>query len=254
MKVKKSTFFCFIVLISLFGLNLSAQETDSSRFQAKIDEPFELDKPEKIRPVIEHDLRIGIDVHNYILGAITPIRTGLDLLVEYNITSNIFVVVEGGYNYFKRENVRITYISKGNYIRTGIDYNLRKATAANDRDMYFIGFRYGFSNFNQEVPEYVLVNGYWGNSTGSMSAEDGYAHWAEVLTGFKVEVIKNWYLGMSVRLKFFLKRSKNAIEPVQYVPGYARNYNSGVMDFNYSISYNIPLNYKKKKIAVYDKK
>lgn len=253
MKVRKSTFFWSIVLISLFGLNLSAQEADSSRFQAAVDRPLELDEPEKVRPKIDHDLRIGIDIHNYILGAISPYRTGLDLSLEYNVTPKLFVLIEGGYNYYKRENIRVTYISKGNYIRAGVDYNLRESTAANDRDYYYIGFRYGFSMFNQEVPEYLLVNEYWGNSTNSMAAEDGHAHWAELITGFKVEVLKNWYLGMSARLKFFLERSKTGIEPVQFVPGYARSYNSAVMDFNYTISYNIPLNYKKKKMAVYEK-
>jgi len=79
------------------------------------------------------------------------------------------------------------------------------------------------------------------------------AHWAEFVTGFKVEVIKNWYLGMGVRTKFFIYRNKNLIEPVQFVPGYGRNYSSTVIGFNYTVYYTIPLNYKKKKIAVYEK-
>ena len=255
MKIRIPIFIFSIALISLVGLNVSAQEADSSRYQDAVDKPFELEEaPKKVRPFIEHDLRIGIDVHNYVLAAIAPYRSGIDLVAEYKATQNIYAVIEGGYNYFKKENIRVTYISKGNYIRLGVDYNLRKSEEPNDRDIYYIGFRYGYSMFSQEVPQYILLNEYWGDSYSSMAPEDGFAHWAELLTGFKVEVVKNWYLGMGLRLKFFIHRSKTGIEPVQYVPGYSQNYNSAVMDFNYTIAYNIPLNYKKKKIAVYHEK
>jgi len=254
MKVKALIFFCFTALISLFGPKVSAQVVDSSRYQKSVDKPMEIVVAEKKNVFVEHDLRIGIDMHNYILGIMTPYRTGIDLNLEYNLTHDLSVLVEGGYNYFERENVRVSYISKGSYIRAGVDYNLREDMGANDRDFYYIGARYGFSLFEQEVPEYVLVNGFWGHSIGHMSNEEAYAHWFEMVSGFKVEIIKNWYLGMNLRLKFFIHRSKGGIEPVQYVPGYSQNYNSAVLDFNYTISYNIPLNYKKKKIAVYDDK
>ena len=252
MKVKTQIFLCFTALISLFGLRLSAQEVDSSRFQHSVEKAIIQEEPVKEKVFVEHNLRIGIDVHNYILGVISPYRTGVDLNFEYNLTHDLSVLIEGGYNYFEKENTRVKYISKGNYFRTGIDYNLREGIGSNDRDYYYIGARYGFSMFSQQVPYYVLANGFWGNTTGEMSEEDAFAHWAEIVTGFKVEVIRNWYLGMNLRLKFFLYRYKGAIEPVQYVPGYSQNYNSAVLDFNYTISYNIPLNYKKKKIAVYD--
>jgi len=253
MKVKRLIYYCFFVLISLYGLGTSAQEIDSSRFQSAAERPFLPKKVKKVRPHIDHDLRVGVDIHNLILGFISPYRTGLDLSLEYNVKPDISIVLEGGYNFYKKDNKRITYLSQGNYMRLGLDYNLRKSSGKNDHDMYYIGFRYGFSLFEQEVPEYLLLNGYWGNSTEYMASEAGYAHWVEFLTGFKVEILKNWFLGMGIRFKTFIKRSKTGIEPVQFVPGYARNYNSGVMDFNYTIYYNIPLNYKKKKMAVYER-
>jgi len=255
MKIRKSIFLCFTALISLFSLNVNAQEADSSRFQAAVSRPLEFDESEEVSHIaVNHDLRLGIDIHNYILGAISPYRTGLDLNIEYNLSKDLFVIIEGGYNYFRKENIRINYVSEGKYIRLGVDYNLREPKEANDKDIYYIGARLAYSQFTQEVPKYLLVNGYWGNSTAFLAKEDAFAYWAELLTGFKVEVLKNWYLGMGLRLKFLLHRSKGAIEPVQFIPGYSQNYNSAVMDFNYTISYNIPLNYKKKKIAVYEEK
>lgn len=253
MKVKRLIYFCYIVLFSSLGINLHAQEADTLRFQAKPNQELEEEEEKEPKKKIDHDLRVGFDIHNYFLGAIVPSRKGFDLNVEYNLNPKYSVLLEGGYNYFERDNDKLIYTSKGNYIRAGIDYNLRSGEAVNDRDNFYIGIRYGFSLFTQEVPEYFLNNDYYGNRMLSLAPVDGYAHWAEFLTGFKVEVIKNWYLGMNLRFKTFIHRSKKGIEPVQFVPGYSQNYNSLVVDFNYTISYNIPLNYKKLKRAVYEK-
>ncbi|OYT16520.1 MAG: hypothetical protein B7C24_07380 [Bacteroidetes bacterium 4572_77] len=226
----------------------------SSRYKVAIDEPMDnKHKEKKAKVFMPHDLRIGVDLSTLILGAITPVRAGLDLSLEYNLKPQLFLMLEGGYNNFKRENDRISYISQGQYVRLGLDYNIRKSTEINDRDIYYLGFRYGFSLFKQEVPKYLLLNGFWGNGYSDMAVQENYAHWVELITGFKVEVIKNWYLGMGLRAKFFLSRNKNAIEPVQFVPGYGKNYSQAIINFNYTVYYNIPLNYKKKKIAVYEK-
>lgn len=254
MKAKQLIFTClWMLLISLLADTTFAQEVDSSRLKVAEDIPYEVRKQQKPKLFFNRDLKIGIDISTLISGAISPVRRGLDLSIEYTLKPKIFLVLEGGYNYFEKENKRIQYISQGNYVRVGADFNMRNPLEINDRDIYYIGFRYGYSRFEQEVPWFTLLNGYWGNSISSFESEKGSAHWLEIITGFKVEVLKNWYLGMGLRLKFFVARSKTNIEPVQYVPGYAKNYNSGVLDFNYTIYYNIPLNYKKTKRAVYER-
>lgn len=253
MKMKRLILRCFWILVSLIASQVWAQEADSSRFKVADDGPFEIKEEKKEKEFFRHDLRVGIDLSTLISGALVPIRRGVDLSVEYNIKPKIFLMLEGGYNYYEKETLRIKYNAQGSYIRLGFDYNLRNPISENDRDIFYMGFRYGYSRFTQEVPMYLLVNGYWGNSISSFGPEVGYAHWWEFVTGFKVEVLKNWYLGMGMRLKSFISRSKTNIEPVQFVPGYAKSYNSGVMNFSYTISYNIPLNYKKTKQAVYEK-
>ncbi len=243
-----------LIWSSLFATLGFAQVNDTSRMKPAVKEtvvPVDKSSPEKEK--INHDLRIGVDISTLISGAITPIRRGIDLSIEYNLTPDLYVIMEGGYNYYKKENIRVEYISDGNYIRAGVDYNVRNAVEVNDHDIFYIGARLGYSKFTQQVPFYLTVNDYWGNTTSSIQAVDNYAVWGELLAGFKVEVIKNWFLGMGLRLKMFLDRDKTSIEPVQFVPGYARNYNTSVADFNYTLYYNIPLNYKKKKLLVYEK-
>lgn len=254
MKAKPLIYLWLWMLTSLIAGQTFAQGIDSSRIKVAEDIPFEKErKTPKPKMFFNRDLRIGVDISTLISGAISPVRTGIDLSLEYTIKPKIFLILEGGYNYFEKKNDRIQYISKGNYLRVGADFNMRNPVDENDRDIFYLGFRYGYSRFEQEAPWFLLLNGYWANTYSSFEPEKGYAHWLEFITGYKVEVLKNWYLGMGLRLKFFLARSKTNIEPVQYVPGYAKNYNSGVLDFNYTISYNIPLNYEKKKLAVYER-
>jgi len=242
------------MLTSVFTHQLLAQSNDANRMKPVANETAVKEtKIKSQKKHIDRDLRIGVDISTLILGAITPIRRGLDLSFEYTITPKIFLMLEGGYQYYEKENIRVRYISEGNYLRVGADYNLRKPVEQNDHDIYYIGGRIGYSSFQQEVPYYLLVNGFWGNTESSLARVKNYAYWLEFVTGFKVEILKNWFLGMGLRLKMFVNRDKNSIEPVQFVPGYARNYNSIVADFNYTIYYNIPLNYKKKKQLVYDK-
>lgn len=251
--MKRLMYICLWMLSSLSTIHVYSQEAEQGRVKpSKVDatEFVETEKPEK--EFVNRDLRIGIDISTIISGAITPIRRGIDLSLEYTLTPNIFLMLEGGNQYYEKENARVHYISKGNYIRLGIDYNLRKPVEKNDHDIYYIGGRLAYSKFEQEIPFYLLTNGYWGNTTSSIRPYNGYAYWFEFVTGFKVEVLKNWYLGMGARLKFFISRSKTKIEPVGFVPGYARNYNTSVFDFNYTIYYNIPLNYKKTKQAVHE--
>ncbi len=251
--MKQLTFLFLLIWSSTGGFLLFAQSVDTGRIKPAIDKPVLKEKKVKKEKVfVEHDLRFGIDISTLIIGAVTPVRTGIDLSAEYKLTPRWFVVAEGGYQSYEKNNDKISYLSKGKYFRVGGDYSLRFAEEKNDRDIYYLGFRYGFAQFNQEIPYYFLYNSFWGNSEGSMASEKGQAHWIEVVTGFKVEVLKNFYLGMNIRLKSFIHRTKTNIEPVQFVPGYARNYNSGVFNFNYTISYNIPMNYRKQKIAVYE--
>lgn len=254
MKVKRLIYLWLLILISFSTNHLLAQSNDTSRMKPAVNETaLKKSQHDKEKEQIDHNIRLGIDISTLISGAITPVRKGLDLSIEYNLSPKLYVLLEGGYQYYEKENIRIKYISSGNYLRVGVDYNLRAPVEKNDHDIYYIGGRIGYSDFQQEVPYYLLVNGFWGNSESSLPSVGNYAYWAEFVTGFKVEVLKNWFLGMGLRLKMFLHRDKNSIEPVQFVPGYARNYNSSVADFNYTIYYNIPLNYKKKKQLVYDK-
>lgn len=254
MKVKQSICLWLLILINIQISHLSAQSNDTTRMKPVVNETAVHENHIKAeKKHINRDLRIGLDISTLISGAITPIRRGLDLSLEYNFTPKLYLMLEGGYQYYEKENIRIKYISEGNYLRVGVDYNVRKPVEQNDHDIYYIGGRIGYASFQQEVPYYLLVNGFWGNSESSLSRVRNYAYWLEFVTGFKVEILKNWFLGMGLRLKMFVDRDKNSIEPVQFVPGYARNYNSSVADFNYTIYYNIPLNYKKRKQLVYDK-
>lgn len=201
---------------------------------------------------IDRDIRIGVDISTMVLGILTPKRMGLDLSAETQISQSIYAIAEGGYQSYEKSNTYLQYKAQGSYYRLGIDWNMRKPKTQNDEDILYLGARYAFSPFTQEIPTYIISDGDWGNSQGHIAAEQATAHWVEAIIGFKVEVLKNLFLGMGARFKVLLHSTAKDIAPVVYVPGYARNYNTLVFNFNYNIYYNIPWHYKKHKIAVYE--
>lgn len=245
-----------IFILCLVGINnpiyLSAQsQNTTNRYKAK---NTNTTKVRTLKPTkyIKRDIRIGCDISPLILGFISPKRYGIDLSIETNLSQRLYGIVEGGFQHYSRQNTHIEYKAKGGYYRIGVDWNMRKSQGINDADILYLGARYAYSPFEQETPFYSITDSEWGNLIGSLPPEKAYAHWIEAIVGFKVEVLKNIFLGLGARLKVLLYSQTGDINPAAYIPGYARNYNTMVFNINYSLYYNIAWNYKKQKIAVYE--
>jgi hypothetical protein len=72
------------------------------------------------------------------------------------------------------------------------------------------------------------------------------AQWLEVVVGMKAEVLKNIYVGFSVRMNKILTNSKPENFDNLYIPGFNRTYNGDFgVGFNYTVSYFLPI-YKTK--------
>jgi hypothetical protein len=72
------------------------------------------------------------------------------------------------------------------------------------------------------------------------------AQWLEVVVGIKAEVLKNIYVGFSVRMNRMISNKKPDNFDNLYIPGFNRTYNGDFgVGFNYTVSYFLPL-YKTK--------
>lgn len=130
-----------------------------------------------------------------------------------------------------------SYFNSGNYWRTGIDVNF--LTKDPERNMFFIGFRYGRSSFSENL----TINSYdpvWGHFTRSYEQDNVNARWLELTSGIRVKIWKALWLGYTARFKFGLK-TKGESEMVPHdVPGYGRTDRFSYWGFNYQLLVRIP--------------
>ncbi|MBN1649853.1 MAG: hypothetical protein JW857_00915 [Bacteroidales bacterium] len=244
-------FFWFISLLLLIPFQGIAQEhtQDSLLYlrSRKSNAPIATVVSKKQKTFFERDLKIGWDVSNILLGALSPKRSGLDFSIDMTLKENLYGIIELGNNNYEGYSDIMTYLSKGNYFKLGLDFDMRKNKADKSRDIFYLGLRYAFASFQQEMQNYSLSASYWPPITDQNAVFHNQAHWVEAITGFKVEVFKNMYLGLGLRFKLrLLQTGDKILNPAPFIPGFGKTTGALVVGFNYNLYYNLPLNYKKK--------
>ncbi|HEX6227139.1 MAG TPA: DUF6048 family protein [Chryseolinea sp.] len=131
------------------------------------------------------------------------------------------------------------YSNDGTYWRVGIDVNFLLKDP--DRNMFFLGARYGRSNFSQDLTVYAH-NQFTDTFELLTYADKGVnAHWYELTGGLRVKIWKMIWMGYTARFKFGLKyEDTEKIIPAE-VPGYGQNYKDSYWGFNYQIFVRIPV-------------
>ncbi|MBN2236640.1 MAG: hypothetical protein JW729_03720 [Bacteroidales bacterium] len=249
MSLQLKIFNWFFSILILFATQVSAQESqDSTKVASKLEQTTV--KAKKIKPVkvfYERDLKIGWDLSNLLIGSLSPGRTGLDFSIDYSVKDKTYAILEFGNNTYNSSSDLLSYQSNGNYFKLGVDFDMRKKDKAFSRDLFVLGIRYGFSSFNQQLDNYVISSSFWPTLTVENTNYKDQAHWIETVAGFKVEIIKNIFLGAGLRFKAMLfQTGDKVIKPAPFVPGYGKTGGTIVVGFNYNIYYNFPLNYSKK--------
>lgn len=241
-------FFSFLLLISI---SVSAQQvnigSEEDRLK-KTEGPIEKVKVKEPKIFFERDLKIGWDLSNLLASAVSSnIISGIDFSIDYTLKKDFFATLEVGKNSYAESSDVMDYFSEGSYFRLGFDSDRRKNKKDMSRDMFFLGARYAFANFTQRIEKYQIISNYWPSVSEEEISFDNQAHWIEALTGFKVEVMKNIYLGLGLRLKFLIYQSGDeTVKPAPFIPGFGKATGTIALGFNYSMYYNLPLNYSKK--------
>ncbi len=185
-------------------------------------------------------IRIGIDVSKLLLPVFYPHeRFGFEATADIHIKNNIFAVAEAGWLKADLDKDDYSYRSNGYYAKVGADYNVLKPRIPHSNDILYIGARYGFSLFSQEVDDITILGYYWPDAPGqSISQEILNAHWLEFLLGIKAEVLKNFYVGITLRGKLMLVKPKSDYSSTYVIPGYGSGTSRFVGGINYYVSYN----------------
>jgi len=228
----KFTFSTLLILLS-FLVNAQQKKTDS------------------IPPKIErYGIRVGADLFKLTRSFYDKNYKGLELVGDYRITKNYYLAAELGNENKTTVDELINFTTKGTYIKAGFDYNSYE-NWLDMRNMIYIGLRYGASTFDQTLNSYKLYNtsSYFDEApivTPGTKFNGLTAQWLEVVVGIKAEVLKNIYVGFSVRMNRMISDKKPENFDNLYIPGFNRTYNGDFgVGLNYTVSYFLPL-YKTK--------
>jgi hypothetical protein len=197
-----------------------------------------------------YGVRVGVDLYKLTRGLYDSNYKGIELVGDYRLTKKYYAAAELGSENKTTEDDRLNTTTKGTYIKVGFDYNFYE-NWLDMENIISIGLRGGFSTFNQELNSYKIYdpNPYWKKlpwQTSGKSYNGLTAGWVEVVTGVKVKVYNNIFVGFSLRMNMLLfdKKPSDNFENL-YIPGfnrtYAGNFGAGL---NYTVTYFVPL-YKK---------
>ena len=220
---------CFL----LFFVGISAQQDD--------DNPPE----DSIAYKTTYGIRLGVDLSKPIRSLLQDYTKGLELVGDYRISENWFIATEVGMEEFTSEEDYTSITSKGNYVKMGLNFNSYENLLDMNNEI-FIGFRYGFSMFEEIINSYQINSG---NTvfpehviTTPSTLKNLTAHWSEVQLGLKVEIQKNVFIAFSSSYKIMVSTTAPVNFKTHYAPGFNRIYASNTgFGFNYTISYLIPL-------------
>lgn len=182
-------------------------------------------------------LRFGTDLIPVIKSFSTPGFSGWELNSDLDI-GRYYISMDVGhldrsYDIYGGSDYR----TQGNYVKLGADVNFLKKDP--DRNMFFFGLRYGMSNF-QESAQFVFTDPVYGAMTRPLSNNSVRGTWAELVTGLRVKVWKEFWMGFTARMKVLPSVSGDQQLVTYEIPGYGVYSEKIYWGFNYQVFWRIP--------------
>lgn len=238
--MNKILIYCYFISSILLGLNAQVQDTivNTKRLNNT------------------YGLRIGLDLNKLVTTATNSNYKGFEIIGDYRLTQKWYLSGEIGNEERTISEDAINSTTKGNFIRLGADYNAYK-NLAGIRNLIFVGLRYGFSNFDQRLNSFNIIqqDSFFDNPQriSNLSNKGLNAHWLEFVAGVKAEVLNNIFIGFTLSVKRNISDDKPKGFDNFFIPGFGKTNDASEFGagFSYHISYYLPL-YKKRKKA--DKK
>lgn len=219
-------FFC--LLLVMISLPSFAQEEDEDTI-ASVES-------------LQHQLALSIDVVQPIVNSQVDLKKSYEAAIDYYWRKDIYFVLEGGFGSSVVNYPDLAYQSRNTFFRAGINKSLLPRLKPNDWDMAFLGLRFAAAPINISNVSYTVVDSVWGNNGGIIPDKDFTGYWFEIVAGMRVELIRNFSAGWTMRGKFLLNSKQfRDLAPV-YVAGYGKGDKNGVFDFNVYLTYAIRWN------------
>ena len=236
----------WVFYISLLSFCYSvSQENDN----ITINDSLNLKKEKSI------NLRVGFDLYRIILSSVSDDFDGFEIVGDLKVSENFFIALELGNLDITKQVEQVNFTTNGNYFKVGFDYNMFENLKGMNNHIT-LGARIGSSRHDQTLNSYTILDRtrYWTNSdlpitNGFATGErpDLNALWFEVVLNFKVQILKNIYTGISLRLNRLINDKIPSNFDNIYIPGFNKKTQDNVFGagFNYTLTYNFSLLSKK---------
>jgi len=185
-------------------------------------------------------IRAGFDLIGPAVYIYNKDNLNLEGYLSLDRNEKMSYVIEGGYLKYKYSQYNYDYISTGVFTRIGVDFNLLKPEISLGKYWAGVGLRYGLSFYSSETPSFSHDN-YWGTATSSIPQIKSTGHFFELTPGFKTELLRNFTVGWTIRLKLLISGGGTRDIKTIYIPGYGNGGKTVTLGINYYISWNIPL-------------
>ncbi len=129
------------------------------------------------------------------------------------------------------------YSNSGNYFKIGADVNFLLKDP--DKNMFFVGVRYGRSTFDEQL-QFSTTDVVYGNSQQNLSNISMTSGWGEITLGLRVKVWKQLWMGYTARLKVAPSVGTNGEFIVYEIPGYGLASKRSYWGFNYQLYWRFP--------------
>ena len=236
-------YFISICLLFVFAENFSQEQKGDSIITQEKD---------TVIYKTNYGLRLGMDLSRPLFSSLYSNYNGLEIVADYRIKKNVYIAAEIGFEEKTSIEDYSNSTSKGNYIRLGLNYNAYDNWLDMNNEI-FVGYRYGFSLFNQTLNNYTtnvsdMENGSYFpavlNTIGQASTSLN-AHWSELMIGIKAETLQNLFIGFSFSYKILMNVKDPENFKTLFSPGFNRIFESNTgFGINYTISYLIPFSKK----------
>ena len=224
---------CFL-LMTVSPLIVNAQESIASDTASVCS----VKKSTQKSPTLTY-VRIGIDLSKVASSFLQKQYDVLEFQADVYYKKDLYFAAEFGAGNSLVENNFLTYKSKNTFISLGLDKTFFSKDFRGDFDNAFVGLRYGVGLINRGEASYTIQDIIWGNTQGRIPAEHFIAHWLELTGGFRMELMKNIFVGWNIRARTFINPKKFEKLPPSYVAGYGRGDKNSNFGYNFYLLYGL---------------
>jgi hypothetical protein len=249
--MRKQHTWAFCISFLCFSLSGFGQVNDKEELQPTV--TLDTLKQKEKTPL---SLRFGADLYRLTRSQFSDEYNGFEFVTDLRIRKKMFLALEIGNETITKQSEQVNFTTRGSYYKVGFDYNMYENWKGMNNHVH-LGVRIASSNHSHILNAYTLLDRtpFWPNfdeavNTGFATGERSNlnAQWFEVVAGFKVELLSNIYMGLSLRLSRLLNYEKPENFDAVYIPGFNQktDENKFGASFNYTLTYNIPFASKKK--------